>query len=95
VTAGTPARLALRVYVSPGCVGCRTAMRLANAVRRARPAQVVEVIDLTDQPDAPLPAGVVGTPTYLLGERIISMGNPDLDQLLDDLDSASVPTDDE
>jgi hypothetical protein len=95
VTAGTPARLALRVYVAPGCVGCRRALRIADAVRQARPAQVVEVVDLADQPHAPLPPGVVGAPTYLLGDRIISMGNPDLDQLLDDLDSASVPLDDE
>jgi hypothetical protein len=95
VTVGTSARLALRVYVAPGCVGCRTALSIADAVRQARPEQVVEVVDLSDQPYAPLPAGVVGTPTYLLGDRIISLGNPDLGQLLDELDSASLPLDDE
>lgn len=92
--AATP-RPTLRVYVAAGCVGCRTALRIADAVRKARPAQAVQVIDLGDQPNAPLPAGVVGTPTYLLGDRVISMGNPDLADLLDDLDSASVPADHE
>jgi hypothetical protein len=95
VTRAAPPRPTLRVYVAPGCVGCRTALRIADAVRQARPLQDVEVIDLADRPDAPLPAGVVGTPTYLLGDRIISMGNPDLGQLLDDLDSASALIDDE
>lgn len=77
----------LRVYVSPGCLGCPTAVRIAAAVRQARPAQPVEVIDLAQRPSEPLPDGVVGTPTYLLAEHVISMGNPDLADLLDLLDS--------
>lgn len=95
MTGRTPPRPALRVYVAPGCAGCRTALRRVDAVRQARPAQVIEVIDLADQPEAPLPAGVIGTPTYLLGDRVISMGNPDLDELLDRLDSASEQVEDD
>lgn len=64
-------------------------------MRHARPAQTVEVIDLADHPDLPLPAGVIGTPTYLLGERVISLGNPDLDELLDHLDSSPEAVDDD
>lgn len=79
----------LWVYVSPGCLSCRTALRIVDAVRRARPAQPVEVVDLSDDSDEPLPPGVIGTPTYLLGQRVISMGNPELGALLDQLDSAS------
>lgn len=84
----TPAsgRPVLRVYVSPGCLGCPTAVRIAAAVRRARPAQPVEVIDLAERPAEPLPVGVVGTPTYLLADHVISMGNPELAELLDLLD---------
>lgn len=95
MTGRTPSRPALRVYVAPGCAGCRTALKLVDTVRQARPAQVVEVIDLADRPEAPLPAGVVGTPTYLLGDRVISMGNPDLPELLGHLDSASDLLDDD
>lgn len=95
MTGRTPSRPALRVYVAPGCAGCRTALKLVDTVRHARPAQVVEVIDLADRREAPLPAGVVGTPTYLLGDRVISMGNPDLSELLGHLDSASDLLDDD
>ncbi|MGH3951834.1 MAG: hypothetical protein ACRDSE_22405 [Pseudonocardiaceae bacterium] len=88
-------RPALRVYIAPGCLGCRTALRRVDAVRRSRPGQPVEVIDLADRPDEPLPAGVVGTPTYLLGDQVISMGNPNLAELLERLDSARSPAEDE
>ncbi|WP_211323032.1 thioredoxin family protein [Amycolatopsis palatopharyngis] len=78
---------ALRVYVAPGCAGCRTARHLAEAVRQARPDHPIEVIDLSDQPDEPLPPGVIGTPTYVLGGEVISLGNPDLTDLLRRLDT--------
>jgi hypothetical protein len=80
-------RPALRIYIAPGCAGCRTALTLAETVRRARPGQPIEVIDLADQPDAPLPPGVVGTPTYLLGDDVVSLGNPEPGDLLRRLDN--------
>lgn len=75
----------LRIYVAPGC---RTALTLAEAVRYRRPDQPVEVIDLADRPDEPLPRGVIGTPTYLLAGEVISLGNPDLHELLSRLETA-------
>jgi hypothetical protein len=45
-------------------------------VSSARPTRW-KLVDL-DQPDAAKPAFVFGTPTYVLGERIISLGNPAL-----------------
>lgn len=95
MTTRAPDRPILRVYVAPGCLSCRTALRIVNAVRRHRPAQPVEVIDLADESNQPLPPGVVGTPTYLLGKRIVSLGNPDLAELLDQLDTVSNSADDE
>lgn len=77
----------LRIYVAPGCAGCRTAEALANTVRRLRPAQPVEVIDLAGH-DGPLPEGLLGTPTYRLGEATIALGNPSLPELLHRLDSS-------
>ncbi|MCA1675745.1 MAG: hypothetical protein ABR608_09470 [Pseudonocardiaceae bacterium] len=82
-------RPTLRIYVTPGCAGCRTALKLADAVRQARPHHPIEVIDLADQPDEPLPPGVIGTPTYLLGDDVISLGNPELAELLSRLDSTA------
>lgn len=77
----------LRVVVSFGCATCLRAAELVEAVRGLRPRQPVEVLDL-DAPGARRPAGVVGTPTFLLGERIISLGNPTIDALLETLDTA-------
>lgn len=78
----------LQVVVSAGCAGCRRARELADSVRRLRPHHLVTVIELGDD-DAGPPAGVVGTPTFLLGGRIVSLGNPTLDGLLATLDGAA------
>lgn len=78
----------LRVVVSAGCATCRHALELVAAVLRLRPRQPVQVIDL-DVRGVPLPDGVVGTPTFLLGERLLSLGNPTLEDLLAALDGAA------
>lgn len=80
--------LPLRVVVSAGCATCAYALRLVESVRRLRPRQPVEVVDLDDRAVA-VPAGVVGTPTFLLGERVVSLGNPTLEDLLATLDRAA------
>ncbi len=82
MTGGVP----LLVVVTAGCASCRRALSLVEAVRRLRPEQPVEVIDLVDGPGA-VPDGVVGTPTFLLGERVVSLGNPTLEELLATLDA--------
>jgi 2-hydroxychromene-2-carboxylate isomerase len=46
------------------------------------------VLDVSERP---VPAGVVGTPTYLLGEQVVWLGNPDLPDLLHLLDTAVGP----
>jgi hypothetical protein len=78
----------LRVVVSAGCVTCRRALTLVAVVRRLRPQQPVEMIDLDDRTVA-VAAGVVGTPTYLLGERVVSQDNPSLQDVLATLESAT------
>ncbi|MDQ3151086.1 MAG: hypothetical protein M3R63_04955 [Actinomycetota bacterium] len=75
----------LRVVVSAGCTTCGYALTLVDAVRRLRPRQPVEVVDLDDRTGR-VPEGVFGTPTFLLGERVVSLGNPTLDELLATLD---------
>lgn len=95
MTSSDPGRPTLRIYVAPGCAGCRTALDIAETVRHARPHQPIEVIDLAAQPDNPLPPGVVGTPTYLLDSDVISLGNPALDELLRRLDSVATAGDDD
>ena len=51
-----------------------------------RPTYPVELVEL-EQPDAVKPDFVFGTPTYVLGERIVSLGNPALATLLNLLDT--------
>lgn len=82
----------LRIYTSPGCVSCRTAEKLADTVRRVRPTQPVEVIDLAEH-EGPMPEGLVGTPTYRLGETTIALGNPSLPELLYRLDNPRIEGD--
>ncbi len=77
----------LRVVVSAGCATCGRAVEIVDAVRRLRPRQPVEVLDLDDR-GARAPIGIVGTPTFLLGEQVISLGNPTLEVLLGTLDAA-------
>ena len=78
----------LQVFVSAGCDNCRHARELVDAVRRLRPLQPVEVVDL-DAGAGAVPAGIIGAPTYRLGEEIFSLGNPTLDDLLVTLDAAA------
>ncbi|MDQ3990317.1 MAG: hypothetical protein M3291_14205 [Actinomycetota bacterium] len=78
----------MRVFVSAGCATCQRARELVDVVRRLRPQQPVEVVDL-DVVARPMPGGVVGTPTFLLGERIVSLGNPAVAELLATLDGAA------
>ncbi|NJO81751.1 MAG: hypothetical protein HC828_02580 [Blastochloris sp.] len=80
----------LRVYVSAACTICDRTYQLLADVRAQRPHYPLEVIDL-DQPDVVQPAYVFGTPTFVLGEQIISLGNPALADLLARLDAAAAP----
>jgi hypothetical protein len=76
----------LRVYVAAHCSGCERSVQIVAAVQAQRPGYPIEVIDL-DHPDAQKPTAVFATPTYLLGDRVISLGNPALDVLLALLDA--------
>lgn len=77
--------LPLRVYVSATCIACKYTHELIERLRTIRPDYPVEVIDL-DQESSKRPAFVFGTPTYVLGETVIALGNPELSTLLAWLD---------
>jgi hypothetical protein len=81
-TAMTP----LRVYFSASCLVCERTNQIIAEVRTLRPHYPIEVVDL-DTAGAVKPPAVFGTPTYCLGERVISLGNPALQALLDLLDA--------
>jgi hypothetical protein len=76
----------LRVYISASCLVCERTNQIVAAVRALRPHYPIEVVDL-DTGGAAKPPYVFGTPTYCLGEQVISLGNPALQTLLDLLDT--------
>lgn len=80
----------LKVYVSASCEGCAVALALVEYVRRLRPRHTIEIIDL-DQAGAVRPSHVFGTPTYCLDNRIVSLGNPSAQELLQFLDQVAPP----
>jgi hypothetical protein len=82
---GPPAPV--RVYVADGCGSCHRARELVAQLRSRRPDADVELVDLTRSPaEQPLPAGLVGTPTYTVGGRVRWLGNPSPQDLLDVVD---------
>jgi hypothetical protein len=79
----------LDVYVSRECLNCDESVRLAAAVADRFPGVQVRVVDLTRLLDSgPLPDVVVAVPTYLLDDRVISLGNPYPEELFARLSEA-------
>jgi hypothetical protein len=81
----------LRVYISGSCLVCERTNRIIAEVRALRPHYPIEVVDL-DTVGVVKPPYVFGTPTYCLGERVISLGNPARQTLLDLLDTEAART---
>ncbi len=83
----TPATL--DIYVGPNCFGCDTAHTIAKEMQSIElPGVRIRVIDLGN-PANVRPASVFAVPTYLLNGRVLSLGNPEVDWLRDQLTSAT------
>ncbi len=76
----------LSIYLTQDCPACGTAQSVAAEVTRARPDIQVKMIYL-DNGEIPPPA-VFGVPTYLWRGRVISLGNPHVEELLSLLDDS-------
>lgn len=76
----------LYVYIAADCRVCERTLQIVAEARALRPDYPIELIDL-NQAGPRRPSAVFGTPTYCLGERIISLGNPALQALLVLLDA--------
>lgn len=61
------------------------------AVRHRLPDIQVEVIDLGD--GGTVPSGVVGVPAYVVNGRVVSLGNPRMETLVDLLTRPAGETD--
>ena len=72
----------LRIYVSAHCLSCNTAIQRAERLQVLRPEVPVTVVDV-EAPDADVPRNVIGTTIYTWNDRVVFMGNPSEQELLD------------
>ena len=72
----------LRIYVSAHCPGCDTARERAEHLRALRPDVPVTLVDV-EAPGVEVPPKVIGTPIYTWNDRVVFMGNPSVEELLE------------
>jgi alkyl hydroperoxide reductase subunit AhpF len=71
----------LDIYVDQACPGCAYAQELAVLVRQELPELEVRIFDLA-LPNIQKPPSVFAVPTYLLNGKTLSLGNPDIRDLV-------------
>ena len=78
----------LDIYVGPNCFGRDTAHTIAKEMQSIElPGVRIRVIDLGN-PANVRPASVFAVPTYLLNGKVLSLGNPEVEWLRDQLTDA-------
>jgi len=70
----------LRVFVAEHCPNCEEACSIAAQIKQNYSDVEVEVIDIA-KTQAVVPEKVFAIPTFMLNERIISLGNPYLREI--------------
>ncbi len=65
----------LKIYVRTNCPGCAEAKLTADHIEKTFPHVLVEVVDI-DNPNIIIPEAVFATPTYMLNNQVVSLGNP-------------------
>lgn len=66
----------LKIYIRFHCTGCAEAQDTAVHIEKTYPHLAVEVVDM-DNPTSTIPDNVFATPTYVLDNKVMSLGNPD------------------
>lgn len=74
------AKVALIIYVADNCPSCAESRRLARQAAERFPHVEVKVVNM-DEPTAEIPDLIFATPTFVLADQIISIGNPSPRQL--------------
>jgi hypothetical protein len=69
----------LVIYVEEGCFGCARARQIAGELERHHDALDVRVLDLSEV--VSLPEAVIAVPAYVLDGRLVSLGNPYLEEI--------------
>ncbi len=81
----------LEVYVTEDCQGCIEARAIAEEMSTQFPVLDVRLIPI-DQADVEAPEDVFAVPTFVLQGKVVSLGNPDRDELCRKID-ATIQTD--
>lgn len=81
---GQAGAIQVAIYVAPHCNNCRYAYIIADQIRSEFPQVNLRIVDLSE-PNEPIPESVFATPTYLLNDRVWSLGNPSHQQVRDTL----------
>lgn len=72
--------LTLRIFVTQDCPTCAESHIIAHRIRQNYPDLSVEVIDVMSQQDV-VPEAIFATPTFMLNNRVVSLGNPKLNEV--------------
>jgi thiol-disulfide isomerase/thioredoxin len=66
----------LKIFITENCPGCDEALNVAAHMEQDYADVIaVEVINITDAQNI-IPEAVFATPTFMLNDRIVSLGNP-------------------
>lgn len=72
--------MTLKIFVTEDCPNCVETHLIAHRIRRDYPFLSVEVIDIADQ-QAVVPEAIFATPTFMLNNRVVSLGNPKITEV--------------
>ncbi len=75
----------LQVFIEPGCESCERARAMANEIDDDYPRLAVRVVDIAQTPVER--DDVFAVPTFVLGDRLLSLGNPQRSLLRDKIES--------
>lgn len=70
----------LDVYISPDCWSCQETPRIVADVSALLPDILIKIIDVESMAEPP--EAVFAVPTYLVNGRVVSLGNPTPEELL-------------
>ncbi len=77
-------RAELQVFVEPTCETCRRAIELAEGVDEAYPQLAVRIVDIREP--AVKRDDVFAVPTFVLNDRVLSLGNPQESMLREEIE---------
>lgn len=78
----------LDVYVTNHCFGCDEALRLAGEINQSLSDLKVEVRNIEEMTEGDLPE-IIATPSYFFNGRLLFLGNPRLEELMEKITSRS------